>query len=63
MPSDSSKQPKNQLKKQSAPWQERVIDPRDPLWSSIKELTVGQSPEQASKTLREFVDSLPKVKE
>jgi hypothetical protein len=48
------------MTKQSAPWQERVIDPLDPLWFSISNLTVGQTPEQASKTLMEFVESLPK---
>lgn len=40
----------------------RVIDGRDRMWSSVDNLTVGMTPEERSKKLREFVDSLPKVK-
>lgn len=40
----------------------RVIDERDQIWSSVENLTAGMTPEERSKKLREFVDSLPKVK-
>ena len=40
----------------------RVIEERDQLWSSVDNLTVGMTPEERSKKLRGFVDSLPKVK-
>lgn len=40
----------------------RVIDERDQMWSSVDNLTAGMTPEERSKKLREFVDSLPKVK-
>ena len=40
----------------------RVIDERDQMWSQVDNLTVGMTPEERSKKLREFVDSLPKVK-
>ena len=40
----------------------RVIDERDQVWSSVDNLTVGMTPEERSKKLREFVGSLPKVK-
>ena len=40
----------------------RVIDERDQMWTSIDNLTVGMTPEERSKKLREFVGSLPKVK-
>ena len=40
----------------------RVIDERDQMWSSVENLTAGMTPEERSKKLREFVDSLPKVK-
>ena len=40
----------------------RVIDERDQMWSSIDNLTAGMTPEERSKKLRGFVDSLPKVK-
>ena len=40
----------------------RVIDERDQMWSSVDNLTVGMTPEERSKKLREFVGSLPKVK-
>lgn len=40
----------------------RVIDGRDRMWSSVDNLTVGMTPEERSKKLREFVDSIPKVK-
>ena len=40
----------------------RVIDERDQVWSSVDNLTAGMTPEERSKKLREFVDSLPKVK-
>jgi hypothetical protein len=40
----------------------RVIDERDQMWSSVDNLTVGMTPEERSKKLREFVDSIPKVK-
>ena len=40
----------------------RVIDERDQLWSSVENLTAGMTPEERSKKLREFVDSIPKVK-
>jgi hypothetical protein len=40
----------------------RVIDERDHLWSSVDNLTAGMTPAERSKKLRDFVDSLPKVK-
>lgn len=40
----------------------RVIDERDQMWSSVDNLTAGMTPEKRSKKLREFVDSIPKVK-
>ena len=40
----------------------RVIDERDQMWTSIDNLTVGMTPEERTKKLREFVGSLPKVK-
>jgi len=40
----------------------RVIDERDQIWSSVENLTAGMTPEERSKKLREFVDSIPKVK-
>lgn len=40
----------------------RVIDDRDQMWSSVDNLTAGMTPEERSKKLREFVDSIPKVK-
>ena len=40
----------------------RVIDERDQMWSSVENLTAGMTPEERSKKLRDFVDSLPKVK-
>ncbi len=40
----------------------RVIDERDQMWSSVDNLTVGMTPEERSKKLREFVGSLTKVK-
>ena len=40
----------------------KVIDERDQMWSSVDNLTAGMTPEERSKKLREFVDSLPKVK-
>ena len=40
----------------------KVIDERDQMWSSVDNLTAGMTPEDRSKQLREFVDSLPKVK-
>ena len=40
----------------------RVIDERDQMWSSLDNLTLGMSPEERSIKLREFVDSIPKVK-
>ena len=40
----------------------RVIDERDQMWSSVENLNAGMTPEERSKKLREFVDSLPKVK-
>ena len=40
----------------------RVIDERDQMWSSVDNLTVGMTPEERSKKLREFVDNPPKVK-
>ena len=40
----------------------RVIDERDQVWSSVENLTAGMTPEERSKKLREFVDSIPKVK-
>ena len=40
----------------------RVIDERDQMWSSVESLTVGMTPEERSIKLREFVDSIPKVK-
>ena len=39
----------------------RVIDERDQIWSSVDNLTAGMTPEERSKKLREFVDSIPKV--
>ena len=40
----------------------RVIDERDQMWSSVDNLTAGMTPEERSKKLREFVDSIPKFK-
>lgn len=40
----------------------RVINDRDQMWSSVNKLTAGITPEERSIKLREFVDSLPKVK-
>ena len=40
----------------------RVINERDQIWSSVENLTAGMTPEERSKKLREFVDSIPKVK-
>ena len=40
----------------------RVIDERDQMWSSVENLNAGMTPEERSKKLREFVDSIPKVK-
>ncbi len=40
----------------------KVIDERDQMWSSVDNLTAGMTPEERSKKLREFVDSIPKVK-
>ena len=40
----------------------KVIDDRDQMWSSVDNLTVGMTPEERSKKLREFVGSLSKVK-
>ena len=40
----------------------KVIDERDQMWSSVENLTAGMTPEERSKKLREFVDSIPKVK-
>jgi len=40
----------------------RVIDERDQMWSYVDNLTAGMTPEERSKKLREFVDSLPKIK-
>jgi hypothetical protein len=42
---------------------ERVIDERYQMWSSVDNLTVGMTPEERSKKLREFVGSLSKVKQ
>ena len=39
----------------------RVIDEQDQLWSSADNLIVGMTPEERSKKLRGFVDSLTKV--
>ncbi len=41
----------------------KVIDERDQVWSSVDNLTAGMTPEERSKKLREFVDSIPKVKQ
>ena len=40
----------------------KVIGERDQLWSSVDNLTVGMTPEERSKKLREFMGTLPKVK-
>lgn len=40
----------------------RLIDERDQMWSSVDNLTAGMTAAERSKQLREFVDSLPKVK-
>jgi hypothetical protein len=37
----------------------RVLDEQDPVWSSLEDLTVGLSPQERYKVLREFVKSLP----
>jgi hypothetical protein len=39
----------------------RVIDPKDKMWKGIKNLTKGMSPQERSKFLIEFVESIPKV--
>ncbi len=50
-------------KKTAGPFESpRVIDERDQMWLSVDNLTVGMTPEERSKKLREFVDSIPKVK-
>ena len=41
----------------------RVIDERDQAWSSVDNLTAGMTPAERSKKLREFVGSLPKIKQ
>jgi hypothetical protein len=40
----------------------RVLDERDQVWSSIKNLTAGMNPDQRVKFLMDFVDSLPAAK-
>ena len=50
-------------KKTARPYKSvRVIDDRDQMWSSVDNLTVGMTPEERSKKLRDFVGSIPKVK-
>jgi hypothetical protein len=45
-------------KKQKTPKPIRVLDERDQVWSSIKDLTVGMTPDQRYQTLKQFVDSI-----
>ena len=40
----------------------RVIDERDQVWSYVDNLTAGMTPEERSKKLREFVDSISNFK-
>ena len=49
-------------KKQSSPKPVRVVDERDQVWSSLKDLTVGLSPQERAEKLDQFVQSLPKIK-
>jgi hypothetical protein len=55
------KQMTSDTKKQSSPKPIRVLDEQDQVWSSIKELTVGMTPEERSLALRQFVESLPEA--
>ena len=48
-------------KKQSSPKPVRVMDERDPVWSSVKDLTVGLDPKERAKALMQFVGSLKKT--
>jgi hypothetical protein len=49
-------------KKQKTPKPIRVLDERDQVWSSIRNLTTGMNPDQRVKFLMDFVDSLPAAK-
>ena len=49
-------------KKPSSPKPIRVVDPQDQVWSSLQNLTAGLSPEERSKKLRAFVNSVPAAK-
>jgi hypothetical protein len=40
----------------------RVLDERDQVWSSIRNLTTGMSAKQRAKFLIEFVESIPAAK-
>ena len=53
---------KSQKSKSHTESTQKIIDERDQMWTSIDNLTVGMTPEERSKKLREFVGSLPKVK-
>lgn len=57
--SADEKKTKSDTKKQSSPKPMRVLDEQDPVWSSLEGLTVGLSPQERSKVLRDFVESLP----
>ena len=49
-------------KKQKTPKPIRVLDERDQVWSSIKDLTVGMNPDQRYLALKQFVNSLTEQK-
>jgi len=40
----------------------QVLDERDPLWSSLTNLTAGMSPEKRAQYLINLVENLKKVK-
>ena len=47
-------------KKHPLPSDARVIDERDPMWSSLDNLTVGMTPSQRASYLIDLVESLTK---
>ena len=61
IPSRVARKPrKADLMKQPSGRTNRVIDARDPLWSSLDSLTVGMSPHERSQYLMKMVDELTK---
>jgi hypothetical protein len=50
------------MKKPSSPKPIRVMDERDPMWSSLNNLTVGMTPQERAEYLIKFVESLTKKK-